>query len=192
MPRTALYNVENILNQAIEIFLEHSFHGAIMDEIIARTEFNRRGFYLEFGSKQAFLYRVLEHYMETQLMPVVKELEGHHGLSAVHTFFALYISLIHKRGCLLVNCVCELGRQDPKIREMGRHYLDRLQFDFIGCLEKAQRLGELPAHVNVESAALQLTSCVQGFAANAVVAESEEEMRIATAALLAPLQGLQS
>ena len=58
MPRSAQYDINLILEQAVDIFLEHSFHGAIMDEIIGRTSFNRRGFYIEFGSKQQFLYLV--------------------------------------------------------------------------------------------------------------------------------------
>ena len=49
MPRTSLYNLDDILCEAEDIFIEHSYNGAVMDEIIARTEFNRRGFYLEFG-----------------------------------------------------------------------------------------------------------------------------------------------
>ena len=188
MPRSAQYDIEEILQQAVDIFLEYSFHGAIMDEIIARTSFNRRGFYLEFGSKQQFLYKVLEHYQTTQLMPVVSELETHQGITAINTFFLRYIPLVYSRGCLLINCVCELGKQDATVREMGRHYLDRLHLDFIGCLEKARLNGEIKAEINIESAALQLTSYVQGFAVNGILAENKEEMVIATEALLTPLQ----
>ena len=71
---------------------------------------------------------------------------------------------------------------------MGRHYLDRLQLDFIGCLEKAKLSGEIKPDINIESAALQLTSYVQGFAVNGILAENREEMVIATEALLTPLQ----
>lgn len=188
MPRSAQYDIDDILQQAVDIFLEHSFHGAIMDEIIARTSFNRRGFYLEFGSKQQFLYKVLAHYQEHQLMPVVSELENHHGITAINTFFLRYIPLVFGRGCLLINCVCELGKQDDIIKGMGRHYLDRLQLDFIGCLEKARLSGEIKPEINIESAALQLTSYVQGFAVNGVLAENREEMIIATEALITPLQ----
>jgi len=187
MPRTALYEVNSILSQAVDIFLEHSFHGAKMDEIIARTGFNRRGFYLEFGSKQAFLYKVLEHYQKTELEPVLSELETHQGIQSVSTFFLRYVQLIHGKGCLLINSVSELGRQDETIRAMGRHYLDRLQLDFIGCLEKSQRNQEILPEVNIEAAALQLTSYVQGFAINAILADSVDELHIATQSLLSPL-----
>ncbi|MBU2979829.1 TetR family transcriptional regulator [Alteromonas sp. C1M14] len=188
MPRSAQYDIDNILQQAVEIFLEHSFHGAVMDEIISRTAFNRRGFYLEFGSKQQFLYKVLNYYQQNELLPIVSELENHQGIVAINTFFLRYIPLVYSRGCLLINCVCELGKQDDVVREMGRHYLDRLQLDFIGCLEKARLANEIKADVNIESAALQLTSYVQGFAVNGILAESSEEMIIATEALLTPLQ----
>jgi TetR/AcrR family transcriptional repressor of nem operon len=44
MPRKAQYNLDTVLNQAIDVFLEHGYHGATMDEIITRTDFNRRSF----------------------------------------------------------------------------------------------------------------------------------------------------
>lgn len=183
-----MYNVDEVLEQAIDIFLEHSFHGAKMEDIIARTEFNRRAFYIEFGSKQTFLYKVLDFYMNHHILPVVHHLETHHGLTSIETFFSHYISLIMGRGCLLVNTLTELGHADTIVRSLGRHYLDRLQLGFIGCLEQAQRTGMINSAVNIESSALQLTSYVQGFAVNAIVVESAEELHLATQALLGPIK----
>lgn len=187
MPRKALYNVEEVLSQAASVFVEHGYHGAIMDEIIARTDFNRRGFYLEFGSKQKFLYMVLEHYQQTKLNKIIAHLESNQGLTSIQAFFDDYVEHVRGKGCLLINTVTELGFDDEQVRDIGRHYLDRLQIDFIGCLEKAQRLGQVHNHVNIESAALQLTSYVQGFAVNAILAGDTDELKIATQALLGPL-----
>ena len=187
MPRKALYDVDEVLSQAVDVFLEHGYHGAIMDEIIARTDFNRRGFYIEFGSKQNFLYLVLEHYQKTQLSHIVAHLESNEGLASIQAFFDHYVEHVKGRGCLLINCITELGFDDEKIRDIGRHYLDRLQIDFIGCLEKAQRMNEIGSQVNVESTALQLTSYVQGFAVNAILAGETDELKLATNALLGPL-----
>jgi TetR/AcrR family transcriptional repressor of nem operon len=187
MPRKAQYNVEAVLSQAIDVFLEHGYHGAIMDEIIARTDFNRRGFYLEFGSKQGFLYRVLEHYQNAHLDQVMQHLETNQGLDSINAFFADYVEHVKGKGCLLINCITELGFDDLKVREIGRHYLDRLQIDFIGCLEKAQAVGQINTQINIESTALQLTSYVQGFAVNAVLAGETDELQLATQALLGPL-----
>lgn len=187
MPRKALYDVDLVLTQAASVFLEHGYHGAIMDEIIARTEFNRRGFYLEFGSKQTFLYKVLEHYQTQDLDKIIGHLEDNQGLSSIELFFTHYVTHVRGKGCLLINCITELGFDDETIRDMGRHYLDRLQIAFIGCLEKAQRMDQVKPDINVESTALQLTSYVQGFAVNAVLAGDTDELTIATRALLGPL-----
>lgn len=187
MPRKALYNLDEVLSQAISVFLEHGYHGAVMEEIIARTDFNRRGFYLEFGSKQNFLYMVLAHYQESQLNSVIVHLENNQGLSSIQAFFDDYVAHVKGKGCLLINLVTELGFDDEKVRDIGRHYLDRLQIDFIGCLEKAIRLGQVKNDINIESTALQLTSYVQGFAVNAIMAGDTDELNIATQALLGPL-----
>lgn len=187
MPRKSLYDVDTIMGQAIDIFLEHSYHGAVMEEIIARTEFNRRGFYLEFGSKQQFLYDTLKFYHEHTLVPIVHHLENHHGIASIEAFFNAYISAMFGRGCLLINMVTELGHDDDTIQSMGRHYLDRLQLGFIGCLEQAQRQGTVKTSINVEAIALQLTCFVQGFAINSILAETKEELHIATRALLNPV-----
>lgn len=187
MPRKALYNTQEVLEQAVSVFLEHGYHGAIMDEIIARTDFNRRGFYLEFGSKQNFLYTVLEHYQNNQLNQIMAHLESNLGLISIQSFFDDYVAHVKGKGCLLINCITELGFDDEKIRDIGRHYLDRLQIDFIGCLEKAQRLDQVHANINIESTALQLTSYVQGFAVNAILSGDTDELSLATQALLGPL-----
>ncbi len=187
MARKALYSVEEVLTNAIQIFLEHGYNGAVMDEIIARTDFNRRGFYMEFGSKQAFLYKVLEHYRETRLDPVFKHLEQNAGLTSIQQFFKDYISLVKGRGCLLVNCVTELGFDYEKIREVGRHHLDRLEIGFIGCLEKGMDQGQVNRSINIEATALQLCNYVQGFAVTAILAGQTDELDLATNALLEPL-----
>ena len=132
MPRTSLYNLADILSEAEDIFIEHSYNGAVMEEIIARTEFNRRGFYLEFGSKIQFLYAALDHYESEKLNPILAHLADHNGLDSIERFFAAYIEHIFARGCLLINMVTELGSEDQHIKSKGRHYLDRLQLAFIG------------------------------------------------------------
>lgn len=187
MARKAQYNVEQVLTDAIQIFLEHGYNGAVMDEIIARTDFNRRGFYMEFGSKQSFLYKVLEHYQNTNLTPIYAHLEHNTGLPSIYNFFREYIELVKGQGCLLVNCITELGFDDEKIREIGRHHLDRLEIGFIGCLEKAMEQGQVKSNTNIEATALQLCNYIQGFAVTAILAGQTDELEIATNALLGPL-----
>lgn len=187
MARRPQYDVDEVLTEAIQIFLEHGFNGAVMDEIIARTGFNRRGFYLEFGSKQAFLYKVLAHYHTTVLQSVVANLEQNRGLPSIAAFFEQYIVLVKGKGCLLVNTVTELGFDDQHVRSVGRHYIDQLEIGFIGCLERAIEHKQVRADINIEATALQLCNYVQGFAVTGILAGATDELELATQALLGPL-----
>ena len=187
MARRPQYDVDEVLSEAIQIFLEHGYNGAVMDEIIARTGFNRRGFYLEFGSKQSFLYKVLEHYNTKELQTIVAQLQNNRGLLSINAFFTHYIPLVKGKGCLLVNTVTELGYHDQNVRNIGRHYLDQLEIGFIGCLEKAIEHRQVKADINVEATALQLCNYVQGFAVTGVLAGGTDELELATEALLGPL-----
>ena len=117
----------------------------------------------------------------------MKNLEINQGLDSINIFFTDYVAHIKGRGCLLINCITELGFDDKEVQKIGRHYLDRLQIDFIGCLEKGLSLGQVHTHINIESTALQLTSYVQGFAVNAILAGDTDELQLATQALLGPL-----
>lgn len=187
MPRKALYDVEEVLTLAADVFLEHGYHGAIMEELIARTDFNRRGFYLEFGSKQSFLYHVLKHYQTSQLDVIVAHLDDNQGLTSINQFFTAYVAHVKGRGCLLINIITELGFDDETIKTMGRHYLDRLEFGFIGCLEKAVQQQQVKPDIPIEAVALQLTSFVQGFAVNGVLAGDTDELSKATESILGSL-----
>lgn len=187
MPRKAQYILDDILSQAVDVFLEHGYHGAIMDELIARTDFNRRGFYLEFSSKQNFLHQVLSHYQQHKLTPIIQHLNNNQGMDSIRLFFRDYVLHIKGKGCLLINAITELGFDNAKVKEQGRHYLDTLQIGFIACLEKAIQHNEVRADINVESTALQLTSYVQGFAVNAILSGHTDELDLATQALLGPL-----
>lgn len=187
MARKPLYDVDEVLTEAVQIFLEHGYNGAVMDEIIARTDFNRRGFYIEFGSKQQFLYKVLDHYIATVLDDIVAHLEKNRGLWSIQRFFQDYVELVKGKGCLLVNMITELGFDDQHIREKGRHYIDRLEIGFIACLEKAIQHNQVKQSVNIEATALQLCNYVQGFSVTGILAGRTDELDLATEALLGPL-----
>ncbi|MBF7073349.1 TetR/AcrR family transcriptional regulator [Glaciecola sp. MH2013] len=186
MPKKAQYDLSDVKMFAIEIFTEHGFANASMDEIIARTQFNRRAFYIEFGSKKAFLYAVLNTYISSHLSKCQESLlnRSEPGTLAIENYFRAYHQLILSQGCLLVNSISELGRVDIEIQSIARHYYDSLQLCFISCLERAQKHKEIRADINIESVALQLTCFTQGFAISSILQDGQNDVLIAMRQLL--------
>jgi len=186
MPQKAQYKVTEIVEYAVDIFIENGYVAASMEEIIGRTGFNRRAFYIEFKNKQGFLYTVLQHYIDTRLSYCQQSLihKSDTGIQAIHDYFNAYHTLTANQGCLLVSCVSELGKTDPQIQSIARHYYDSLQFCFIGCLERAQKHQQIQSGINVEAIALQLTCFTQGFAISSILQDGEADVLIAMRALM--------
>lgn len=189
MPKQAQYELSEVLSYAQDIFIERGFAKASMEEIIARTNFNRRAFYIEFKSKQQFLHAVLRFYIEHTLMPCQNSLVNRRdtGINAVHEYFDEYYKIIQQQGCLLVTCVSEMAKSDATVQSIARHYYDNLQLCFIGCLERAQKHQQIQSQVNIEAIALQLTCFTQGFALSSLLQDGEADVLIAMRALLSSI-----
>lgn len=190
MPKQAQYDLPEILTYAVDIFTEQGYAKASMEEIIARTQFNRRAFYIEFKSKKGFLYAVLKHYIEDQLSACQDSLIARKdsGTQAIYDYFNAYHALISQQGCLLVNCISELGRNDKEVQSIARHYYDSLQLCFIACLERAQKHQQIQTKINVESVALQLTCFTQGFAISSILQGGEGDVIIAMRELMSSIE----
>jgi AcrR family transcriptional regulator len=190
MPKQAQYDLPEILTYAADIFIQQGYAKASMEEIIARTQFNRRAFYIEFKSKKGFLHAVLQHYIEHQLSACQESLiaRADTGTKAIYDYFSAYHRLISKQGCLLVNCISELGRNDETVQSFARHYYDALQLCFIACLERAQKHQQIQSAINIESVALQLTCFTQGFAVSSILQDGEDDVIIAMRELMSSIE----
>ncbi|MFT6086220.1 MAG: TetR/AcrR family transcriptional repressor of nem operon [Glaciecola sp.] len=190
MPKKAQYDLPEILTYAADIFTQQGYANASMEEIIARTQFNRRAFYIEFKSKQGFLHAVLQHYIAHQLSACQASLIARtdSGTKAIYDYFSAYHRLISKQGCLLVNCISELGRNDETVQSIARHYYDALQLCFIACLERAQKHQQIESTINIESVALQLTCFTQGFAISSILQGGEDDVIIAMRELMSSIE----
>ncbi|GAC26937.1 TetR/AcrR family transcriptional regulator [Brumicola pallidula] len=190
MPKQAQYDLPEILTYAADIFTQQGYAKASMEEIIARTQFNRRAFYIEFKSKQGFLHAVLQYYIKHQLSACQESLiaRSDSGTQAIYDYFSAYHQLISKQGCLLVNCISELGRNDEVVQSIARHYYDTLQLCFIACLERAQRHQQIQSTINIESVALQLTCFTQGFAISSILQDGEDDVIIAMSELMSSIE----
>jgi TetR/AcrR family transcriptional repressor of nem operon len=179
-----------ILTHAANFFTQQGYAKASMEEIIARTQFNRRAFYIEFKSKQGFLHAVLQHYIAHQLSACQASLIARtdSGTKAIYDYFSAYHRLISKQGCLLVNCISELGRNDETVQSIARHYYDALQLCFIACLERAQKHQQIESTINIESVALQLTCFTQGFAISSILQGGEDDVIIAMRELMSSIE----
>lgn len=179
MSRKAEYSLNQVFEAAIALVLAHGYRGCSMDTLISETGFNRRAFYLEFGSKQAFMSALVEYYIDQYLLPMQQAMLHEDDIpQAVVTYFTHYQKHIEQQGCLLVRLIVELGKEDENIQHLARHYYDQLQQTFIACLEKAVAHGQLKESLEIEPLALKLSCFAQGFAISNNIREGQSDALI--------------
>lgn len=174
MPRQSLYVVSEVLDDAIEIVLQHGFHASSMDEIIARTNFNRRAFYLEFGNKDGFLNALVSHYVAQHLRPLQQTIDNGTHPRVILEFFAQYTRLIQDQGCLLVNLVAELGADNEEVVEQARGYYEALQLSFVGLIERLSQLPDSQPTLPAEATSLILLNLLHSIAIQSSYLQSDE------------------
>ena len=179
MSRKPEYTITQIFEAAIPLVLEQGYRGCSMETLINQTGFNRRAFYLEFGSKQHFFNDLVAYYIEHYLMPLQNDLLVASNIpEAIITFFTQYQHHINQQGCLLVRIIVELGKEDETIQHLARNYYDGLQQTFIACLEKAVLNQQLSEQTNIEALALKLSCFAQGFAVSNNIRQGQSDALI--------------
>lgn len=184
MPRKPKYTLDLIFEYAIPVVSVRGYRGCNMQDLLAKTGFNRRAFYLEFGNKQGFFEALVDHYIAKHLVPLESHLQdGEKAHAGILAYFLAYETLIMDKGCLLVSLLLEMGRHSDHIQHSGRLHYDRLQQLFIGLLEKAQENAELSISVDIEREALQLSFLTQGFAVSSALQQGKEDIQTVLDAL---------
>lgn len=74
--RTRARTVERFLDAGLEVFAEHGFHAASMDEICARAELSRGAFYSNFSGKEALFYALFDRHAEDQVGRITAVIAG--------------------------------------------------------------------------------------------------------------------
>lgn len=174
MPRQSLYVLSKVLDDAIEIVLQHGFHASSMDELIACTNFNRRAFYLEFGNKEGFLKALVEHYVAQHLVPLQAIIDDGTSAEAVIDFFAEYTQRVDDRGCLLLNLVAELGADNGHVIEQARGFYEALQLSFVSLIERLSRLPSSQPALSAEASSLLLLNLLHSIAIQSSYLEPDE------------------
>ncbi|WP_371196051.1 TetR/AcrR family transcriptional regulator [Glaciecola sp. SC05] len=179
MPQQPKYQLERVLERALPLVIKQGYRGCSMANLIAKTQFNRRAFYMHFNNKEDFFEALLNHYLQAHLLPLNQYLhESENAQTCIQEYFKRYQQLIHTKGCLLTKLIIEMGSENSAIQHHARWFYDQLQLEFIGLLERAQQHRLIPMTIKVEQQALKLTCLAQGFAVSNHIVQGNEDVSL--------------
>lgn len=168
MPRRKAFDPQEVLARAMRLFWRQGYHATSMEELVEHMGINRYSLYTTFGSKHTLFLAALQHYRDTVIALLVRDLEEPDtSLEALRHFFAQRVDTAvtsrERWGCLACNTAMELIPHDPVVAAAIRTCFDRLTQAFRHVLERAQARGELGRHLDATCYAQYLTGVFLGF-----------------------------
>jgi AcrR family transcriptional regulator len=148
--RPRAFDVDGVLDRAIEVFRERGYEGSSMTDIERATGLNSSSIYNTFGSKETLFQRSLSRYESVRLGTITDVLAGGtDGLADLHRALdfqqAESMSEWARAGCLAINSMTELGPRAGDAKELLTDFRLRLADAIRLPLDRAVALGEITA-----------------------------------------------
>ncbi|MDF1657536.1 MAG: TetR/AcrR family transcriptional regulator [Verrucomicrobiales bacterium] len=165
MGRTAEFERDLVLEQAMEVFWERGYYGSSIGDLKSAMGLNPGSIYAAFGSKEKLLLACLEHY-SSMAQARFRDIERSSS-SAKEAFLKIFDSIINQmdseqtcRGCLIINTLLELASHEGAGGSAARQYLETNREIFSEILEDAKITGELKSSRPVDEIAAFLLGTV--------------------------------
>jgi TetR/AcrR family transcriptional repressor of nem operon len=167
MPRPREFDIDAVLERAMQVFWSKGYEATSLDDLCEATGLGRSSLYAAFGDKHNLLLQSLSRYADNGAERVAKVLMSKVPLrAALSEFLAAFIDAIvagpGRRGCFIGNCAAELARNDRGAMQEVRKALARNEDYFRAALTAAEQRGELSPKADVNALAQFLTSSIQG------------------------------
>ena len=174
------FDVDDVLDRAIEVFRERGYEASSMADIERATGLNMSSIYNTFGSKQTLFNRSLARYESVRLAGIVDLLAtGTEGLADLHRALELQraesLSEWGHGGCLAINTMVELGPRAGDAKELLAEFRRRLADAIRLPLDRAVALGEMTPD-QVPTAVALLVTFTLGVGALMRSGASEDEL----------------
>ncbi|WP_371225733.1 TetR/AcrR family transcriptional regulator [Roseovarius sp. 2305UL8-3] len=146
MPRKPLYDRDDLIVRARDLFWARGWAGTSMKDLEAALKLNPGSFYAAFGSKEALYELALDRYAEEGAAGLRKLAEDLGPLEALQ---AHPLRVLERKGaataCMLSKTFLELQAQAHPLAARAGAHLDDMEAVFASLFEEAQTRGQISA-----------------------------------------------
>jgi TetR/AcrR family transcriptional repressor of nem operon len=166
MARPREYDMDQVVQRAMEAFWRRGYVATSMADIYAATGLKPGSVYAAFGDKETLFRQAFEAYARhfRATLPA-----GTRGLKAIadwlETQRRLAVEDPERRGCLIVNTVLERAAHTEATIALAQGRLQEIRDFFLGRLTQAMQDGDLPAETDLAARADALLGTVMAIMA---------------------------
>jgi len=153
-----------ILEAALEIFVNKGYADTRMDDIVESTGLSKGALYHHFSSKRVLFFALIEHWMD-QFAPVMnREMHSGKSSSEIIRVVSRFTVMLFKRNpnwFLAEPEIWAMANRDREIQELASQLYTRILGEFETLIQRGIKYGEFK-NVNVRLVALSIMTTLHG------------------------------
>jgi AcrR family transcriptional regulator len=161
MARPLEYDLNKVLDSAMEIFWKKGFEGVSMNELVTHTGLNRRTMYSLFKDKEGLFKDALENYYKKQSSDKLSVLIKNPGIKGIELFFETFVFSNKFKGCLFSNTIREKDFMTEETYNIPKNYFESIRNQFEINLLQAKEMSEFSGDAKAMS--LTMITFIHGF-----------------------------
>lgn len=169
MARPRAFEEQAVIRRAREVFHDHGYAPASVEQLTAATALSRGSLYGAFGDKHRLFLLAFAQYCDEQKQVLDRELAGDdrgaRSRLEEHLRGKVRDPDASRRGCLLAKTAAELGSDDPDVAPMILDFYDHYRGALTACVRGAQNAGALRTDLDADRTGALLLSVLRGIEA---------------------------
>ena len=181
MPRVKLFDKDEVLNKAIDLFWKKGYHATSMQDLVSFLGINRGSLYDTFGSKKELFNQAFQLYRTNNANGIMAFFESQNEVKK--GFRKLFEMGIHesvadqdKKGCFVVNATTELIPGEEDMLAALQENKKVFEGIFYAFLLKGQQQGEIPQSKNLKHISSLFYTFYSGLKVVAKVQNNPQEL----------------
>ena len=173
MARPVKYDLENVLDSAMEIFWQKGYEAVSMAELVSHTGLNRGTMYSLFKDKKGLFKDALNNYHRKRASNQISILKENPGKKGIELFFRNFTFSNNYKGCLFSNTMCEKDFLDTQSYEIPEEFFKKVRTQLEINLKQAKEMKEFST--DPRAMALTIVTMIHGFHVHGKYNSSKED-----------------
>lgn len=181
MPRTKLFNEQEVLNKAMNLFWKQGYSATSVQDLVTHLGINRASIYDTFGDKEKLFLKAFENYRKTNIEGIRQFFESQANVK--EGFKKLFEMSIddsindqEKKGCFVVNTTTELIPGDEKILKIVEENQKIFEAIFLNYLKSGEEKGQFKKGKHLPAIATLFFTLYNGLKVVSKVSTNKKEL----------------
>ena len=179
MGRHLKFDRAEALEKTMKLFWENGYNGTSIQNIIDEIGIKPGSFYNTFNDKYSVFIESLNLYGDFVLnYSKATLLNENSPVENIKTFFNDMATIpdFKSKGCLIVKTIVEVAPKDDNVLKIVNNILSELKSCFYKCLERGQKIGEIPKDKDIKALSSFFASATDGLILSGKTKPGKNEM----------------